>query len=159
MSFLITFLSVLIFWIMLSGEFSAILLGFAVLYSLIVAYFTHDLFVEKFRNYSLKHFIKLLFYIPWSLWQIVIANIQIVRIVLDPKLPIDPDTVRCKTDLKTDLGLTILGNSITLTPGTVTLDIENGEILVHAICSEHKQEIIDRVIEKKVLQIEGDAHV
>lgn len=160
MSFIITFFSVLVFWIMLSGEFSPILLGFAVLYSLIVAYFTHDLFVEKFRGYSIGRFVKFLTYIPWLMWQILVANIQVVRIVLDPRLPIDPDMVSVKSDLKTDLGLTLLGNSITLTPGTVTVDInEEGEFLVHAICKEHKQEIMDKVIEKKVLEIEGNAHV
>ncbi|PLX68358.1 MAG: hypothetical protein C0602_09260 [Denitrovibrio sp.] len=159
MSFIITFLSVLIFWILLSGEFSGLLLGFAVLYSLLVAYFTHDLFVEKFRGYKIRQFVKFLLYIPWLLWQIIIANVQIVRIVIDPKMPIDPEMVYCKTSLKTDLGLTLLGNSITLTPGTVTVDIGDGEILVHGIGEDHKLAIIDQEIEKKIIEIEGTDNV
>jgi multicomponent Na+:H+ antiporter subunit E len=89
-----------------------------------------------------------------------IANMQVVKIVLSPSMPIDPLVVEVKSDLKSDLGLTILANSITITPGTVTLDIkEDNVFVVHALTEYHAQGILERQIEHKVLKIEGSRNV
>jgi multicomponent Na+:H+ antiporter subunit E len=76
---------------------------------------------------------RFLAYVPWLLKEIVVANIQVARLVLDPRLPIDPVVVRFNTRLSTDLARTTFANSITLTPGPVTLDVEGSELVVHAL--------------------------
>jgi multisubunit Na+/H+ antiporter MnhE subunit len=72
-------------------------------------------------------------YIVWLLREIAIANWQVLKIVLDPKLPIDPAVIRFRSGLQTDLGKTTLANSITLTPGTITVQVDGDEFVVHAL--------------------------
>jgi multicomponent Na+:H+ antiporter subunit E len=72
-------------------------------------------------------------YLAWLVKEIVVANIDIARLVLNPQLPIDPVIGRFRTRLPGRLPRVVLGNSITLTPGTLTLYIRGNEILVHAI--------------------------
>jgi len=77
----------------------------------------------------------LLYYIPVFLWECLKANIDVASRVLNPELPIRPGTVAVKVSLKSDIGLTFLANSITLTPGTTTIDVdkEKGILYVHWI--------------------------
>ena len=104
--------------------------------SALVAYITGDLFVK--RPYLFKHverYLWFLYYIPVFLWEMIKANIDVAYRVAHPKIPINPGIVKVKTSLKSDTGLTFLANSITLTPGTMTVDInkENGFLYIHWI--------------------------
>lgn len=65
--------------------------------------------------------------------EIVVSNVDVVRRILAPRLRIEPHFLRVRTGQPTDLGKVILANSITLTPGTVTVDLEGDELLVHAL--------------------------
>ena len=102
-----------------------------------VAFITGDLFIK--RAYILKHPFRywyfVVYYIPLFLWECLKANIDVAYRVLDPRLPIKPGIVKVRTTLKSDTGLTFLANSITLTPGTMVVDIdrENGILYVHWI--------------------------
>ncbi len=103
----------------------------------LVAYITGDLFVK--RPYVLKHpkryWYFVAYYIPVFLWECLKANIDVAYRVLHPSLPIKPGIVKVKTKLKSDTGLTFLANSITLTPGTLSVDIDRdgGILYVHWI--------------------------
>lgn len=74
-------------------------------------------------------------YVFLFLWECFKANVDVAYRVLHPDLPIRPGTVRLKTTLKSDIGLTFLANSITLTPGTTTVDVdkERGFVYVHML--------------------------
>ena len=72
----------------------------------------------------------------WLVGQIIIANIQIAFVILNPKLPINPQIVVFKQKMDNPLAHLSLGNSITLTPGTVTVDIDNGEYIIHALTDD-----------------------
>jgi multicomponent Na+:H+ antiporter subunit E len=72
----------------------------------------------------------------WMLVEIVKSSLEVVRIVLDPKLPISPKVVYLDAKPKGPIGQVILANSITLTPGTVTLDVFNDRLCVHCLTSE-----------------------
>jgi multicomponent Na+:H+ antiporter subunit E len=78
----------------------------------------------------------LLYYVVVFLWECVKANIDVAFRVLHPSLPIRPGTVKIKTALKSDLGLTFLANSLTLTPGNTTIDVDKsaGVLYVHRLC-------------------------
>ena len=76
------------------------------------------------------------FYLPWLVNEIILANIDVARRVLDPRLPISPRMFRFKASQKEDLARVIYANSITLTPGTVSVDIAGDEITVHALTPE-----------------------
>ncbi len=102
----------------------------------LVSYITGDMFVQ--RPHLLKHvkrYLWFLYYIPIFLWEMFKANIDVAYRVSHPNLPIKPGIVKVKTSLKSDTGLTFLANSITLTPGTLTVDIDRdgGFLYVHWI--------------------------
>lgn len=75
-------------------------------------------------------------YFAWLFVEIIKANIAVVRAVLSPDLAVSPTLTRIPTPQKTDIGKVMFANSITLTPGTVSVDIQDDHILVHALLSE-----------------------
>lgn len=115
-------------------DLTHIILGIIV--SLIITMITGDLFVQ--RPHLLLHwkrYLWFLYYIPLFLWECLKANIDVAYRVIHPKLLINPGIVKVKTTLKSDTGLTFLANTITLTPGTMSVDIdrENGFLYIHWI--------------------------
>jgi multicomponent Na+:H+ antiporter subunit E len=157
MSFLITTIVMFAFWILLSGEFTFILITSGVVASLITAYLSHDIFVGKadLKTETGRVF-KFIVYIPWLLWEIILANVEIAYLVLSPKPLVDPQLVRFKNDLKTDLGVVTLAHSITLTPGTVTVEANKEEFVIHAIWQKSADGIISGEMQRKVKKIEGE---
>lgn len=79
---------------------------------------------------------KALGYYVWLFKEIVIANVQVVKAVLSPDLEISPTMVKVKSSPNSDIGKTMFANSITLTPGTVSVEMSEDEILVHALLSD-----------------------
>jgi len=75
----------------------------------------------------------MLVYIPLFVWEMTKANFDVAYCVIHPKMPIDPGIVRVKTRLKSEMGRTFLANSITLTPGTFTIDIKKDILYIHCI--------------------------
>lgn len=107
----------------------------------LVACLIGDMFVR--RPHLFKHgarYAWFLYYIPVFLWEMLKANIDVACRVAHPNVPIKPGIVKVKTALKSDTGLTFLANSITLTPGTLTVDIDRdkGLLYVHWINVEDK---------------------
>ncbi len=102
-----------------------------------VAFVTGDLFIRRphVLQHPLRYWYFFAYYLPVFLWECIKANIDVAYRVLHPKLPINPGIVKVKTHLKTDTALTFLANSITLTPGTMTVDIDrdNGILYIHWI--------------------------
>ncbi len=107
-----------------------------VLIAAIVSILTGDMFVR--RPYLLKQasrYFYLLWYVPVLVWECFKANVDVAYRVAHPGMPIRPGIVKVKTKLKSDTGLTFLANSITLTPGTLSVDVdrEGGYLYVHWI--------------------------
>lgn len=157
MSFILTTIIMFIFWMLISGETGIIFIISAVVSSLFVAYISHDLlFPKRHATISLKRAYRLLKYSPWLMWQIVLANIDIVYRTLHPSMPIEPHMLEIETDLKTDTGITILANSITLTPGTVTVEAHrNGKFLIHALAKRPAEGLLEGTMQAKVKIVEG----
>lgn len=96
---------------------------------------------------------RLIVYMFWLAWQILISGFQIARVILTPSLPIQPSMIRFKVDLPNAHAKMILGNSITLTPGTLTVDIHEDEFMVHAIIPEAYAGIVDDQMPQEVLKL------
>ena len=75
----------------------------------------------------------------WVLKEVVKSSLEVARVVLSPSMPIQPTVVEFTTDEKTDSGKVILGNSITLSPGTVTIDVHEDRLLVHCLTDQSAQ--------------------
>lgn len=132
-----------VFWIVLSGMMKAKFLIIGFFTSLIIAWLTGPLLrlpslARKNEVYLAFDFpyLKFIKYLPWLLWEVVKANIDVVKLVLNPKMPIDPVIIKFKKPMANPLAHVILANSITLTPGTITMDLEEGVYYVHAISKE-----------------------
>lgn len=89
-------------------------------------------------------------------WLVIKANLRIAQLLLDPRVHTAPRVLRMKVGTKTDLGHYFLANSITLTPGTVTLDLRNGEVLVHAIGPVSAETVVNGEIDTMVQRLEGN---
>ena len=133
---IVLFIVSLLVWIGFtwSLDWQHLLIG--VLVAIFVSYMTGDMFIT--RTHHLAHPVRyfwLFVYIPVFTWECFKANLDVVYRVIHPKVPINPGIVKVKTKLKSDTGLTFLANSITLTPGTLTVDIdqENGYLYIHWI--------------------------
>ena len=83
-----------------------------------------------------------LLYLPWLIGEIVKSNIDVARIILSQNMTISPRLIRVKANQKTVLGQVVYANSITLTPGTVSLDLREGEILVHALTHDTAEGVL-----------------
>lgn len=107
-----------------------------------VSLVTGDLFIQRpgALAHPLRYWYFIVYYVPIFLWEVSKANIDVAYRVLHPKLPINPGIVKVKTTLKSDTALTFLANSITLTPGTLSVDIdkEKGVLYIHWIDVKHK---------------------
>jgi len=136
MAFLATFFILVAFWIFMSGLFDIWHFGLGLLSCALVAYMSSDLLFKKRRSgRQLRVAIAFVAYLPWLFYQIYLANIYVVKIALGPNLSdkIFPHIVKFRTRLKSEMALTTFANSITLTPGTITVHIEGGYFYVHAL--------------------------
>ncbi len=109
--------------------------------SAIVASLTGHMFVKRLRPFKdIKRYVWFIYYVPMFIWEIFKANIDVAYRVSHPDIPIHPGIVRIRTGLKSDIGLTFLANSITLTPGTLCVDVDkdNGLLYVHWIDVKEK---------------------
>lgn len=105
-----------------------------VVVALIVTILTRKLFPEDIvRLLNPRRFFFAIIYIPYLVYYILLANLDVAYRVLNPYLPIKPGIVKVQTSLKNDFAKTILANSITLTPGTLTVEVDGDYFYVHWI--------------------------
>lgn len=133
-------LGLFIFWILLSEKFEVKLILIGLTASLIGGYISREIMIlykdedgEEIHGMDFPVFSYITYWI-WLVGQIVIANIEIAMIVLNPKLPINPQMVSFQQKMKNPLAHLSLANSITLTPGTITVDIDEEEnYIIHSL--------------------------
>ncbi|MFA5146765.1 MAG: Na+/H+ antiporter subunit E [Candidatus Omnitrophota bacterium] len=133
---IVLFMLWLFVWLFLSWppDTSQIVTG--ILVSLFVTLMTGDLFTRRARvSRGAGRYLWFLYYVAVFLTECVKANIDVAWRVIHPDVPIRPGTLRVKLDLKSDTGITFLANSLTLTPGTTSVDIDRsgGILYIHCI--------------------------
>ena len=142
-------------WLLLSGIFEPLLLGLGVVSCLVVVLIAHRMDVIDREGHPIHLAWRIVIYWFWLALEIVKSNIDVARRILDPKLPIHPMLIRLPASQKSELGLVIYANSITLTPGTVSVQVEVGEILVHAIAEEPAEALRQGDMDRRVSAVEG----
>ena len=121
-------------WILLTATTHKDELIVGLIVSLLVAIGSFDYLSEHgLGHFTPKRVMYLIIYAPYYLWQIIVANFDVAYRIVSPSMPIKPGIVKVKTNLKTDSGKLALANSITMTPGTLTIDIKDDILLVHWI--------------------------
>lgn len=121
------------FWLLLSGHYTPLLISLGFASTALVVYLAMRMDVVDEEGVPLQVGGRFWLYLPWLLKEIVISNIEVAGIILDPKLPISPIIIRFRGSQETDLGRAIYANSITLTPGTITTGVYGTEFEVHSL--------------------------
>jgi len=150
-------LSVVLFgvWLLWSGHYTPLLIAFGVTSCVAVVLIVRRMDLLDRESVPLEITPRIALYAPWLLGQIVKANLDVARRVLDPTLPIRPTLVRVPANQRTDLGRVIFANSITLTPGTVSVRLEGGQIVVHALTREAADDLLAGAMDRRVCRVEG----
>jgi multicomponent Na+:H+ antiporter subunit E len=138
----LVFMAVLLFafWMLLSGNTEVKFVTYGILTSLIATWVCYPLLLVKNADGSRKYFIfginpfKLIAYFFWLMWQLILANVDVLKATVTPELKINPCVVRFRYTADNPMAKVILANSITLTPGTVTMNVtDDGMFEVHAL--------------------------
>lgn len=144
-------------WMLWSGYFKPLLLGLglvSVLACLYLAVRMRRTDGEGAGFSIIDHIHQLATYWPWLLVEIAKSNIDVARIVLAPKIDVDPVMIRVTATQQTGLGKVIYGNSITLTPGTITVDMEGDQIIVHALTQAGAEGVREGGMDRRVTALE-----
>jgi len=135
--FVAAFLSILLFWVLLNGSWAVdVLLVGALVVLIIGLFFGRGLAVLTEFRFTPRGLAAALAYLVYFITELVKSNIRLAGIVLSPQLPISPGIVKVKTKLKSRMGRLLLANSITLTPGTLTVALEGEWLYVHWVTTE-----------------------
>lgn len=149
------FITLFLFWVLLSGYFTAFLLAAGVGSSLAVVLLARRMGVLDSEGHPITMLPRALAYTAWLVWEIVKSAWVVSRIILDPKLPISPTMVRFKPTQRTPVGLVTHANSITLTPGTITMQATPGQFLVHSLTREGAEGAASGDMDARVTACEG----
>lgn len=157
-TFWVTFGTMSVFWLLLTWNlhYQHVIAGLIGAYLLTL--FNKDLLFKKDERPVLnkKSIILGIKYLTKLVVEIFVANIEVAKIVLRPKMPISPGIVKFKAkEIRKDFSRVLLGNSITLTPGTLTLEMnEDNLYIVHALTRENAESVADWYMTKKIIEIE-----
>ncbi|MBI9082247.1 MAG: Na+/H+ antiporter subunit E [Desulfobacterales bacterium] len=157
--FFLTFLVSFATWIVLSGKFDPFHLSLGGISCFIVAWFSGDMLFSPTGLKTLPGvWIRFILYIPWLIYQIFVANMHVMKLVFHPRMMalIDPKIIRFKSRLTSDMALFVFANSITLTPGTITVFVSvTGIFTVHVI-DEPSGSALPGEMEERVAKIFGE---
>ncbi len=143
-------------WLVLSGHYTALVTSFGILSAIGVTLLANRLGVLEPDGSSFAFVGRLAGYLPWLIKEIAASNIEVARLVWHPDLPIRPQVIRTPSSQQTPVGLAAFANSITLTPGTLSLDAdEPGIILVHAIGDATAEGLQTGEMNRRVATLEG----
>jgi multicomponent Na+:H+ antiporter subunit E len=143
------------FWLLLSGYFVPFLLTMGALSAVAVAMLGRRMDLVDHEGHPIRLSWRLILYWPWLFKEIVKSAWDVSRIILNPRLPISPTLVKAKTSQKTTVGVVTYANSITLTPGTISVDVKQEEILVHALTHEAAAGLLEGEMDRRVTRFEG----
>jgi len=153
---LLLFVSLLAFYVVLSGQIGSLfLMGMGVVSCAAITLLAKRLGIVDDEGMPYRWWLRTAAYAPWLLKQVFLANIDVLRRVWKPTLDIQPRMFTIKHDLRTAYGVATYMNSITLTPGTVTVDVGKNEFLIHALTQDAADELIAGEMHRRVLAIEG----
>jgi multicomponent Na+:H+ antiporter subunit E len=148
------FITLFLFWVLLSGYFTAFLLGAGAGSALAVVLLSHRMGLLHDEGVPWRVGPRALAYAPWLLNEIAKAAWDVTKIILQPRLPISPTLISFEPTQRTAVGLVLHANSITLTPGTITIEAEAGRFLVHALTRGGAQGVLGSEMDARVTACE-----
>lgn len=145
-----------IVWVLWSGHFTGLLLSLGAVSCLLVTYLSFRMGIVDEEGQPLTWGAKPIVYLPWLTKEVIKANIDVALRVLGIK-PVAPAVEWIEVDMNTDLGRVLYADSITLTPGTVSIELERERVLVHALSPDGLVDLKGGEMARRVKQLEGGA--
>lgn len=142
------------FWVLMSGFFTPFLLATGAAASLAVVWFAHRMHVADREGHPVHLIGPALAYWPWLVREIFKSALDVSRVILDPRLPASPTVVSFKPRQKTVVGLVTHANSITLTPGTLSVEVGPERFVVHGLTRESAHAAVDSEMDRRVERFE-----
>ncbi len=142
-------------WLLLSGFFTPLQLAFGAASCAFTAWLSVRLGLQRSGFPRLAVTARYPRYLLWLTWQVVLSNLHVARVVLSPRIRLQRQVVRVKHTQKTALGVAIHANSITLTPGTLTMDADGVVLEVHALTRHVAEDVVDGEMDRRVTRLEG----
>ena len=143
-------------WLLWSGMFKPLLLGLGAFSCLLAGYIAIRMGYFDSPVYALRFNLRLFDFWRWLLKEIVKSSLQVARVVLSRELRLSTRVIEIDASQLSPVDQVVLGNSITLTPGTLTLDASNGRLLVHALTAEGAAALEEGEMYRRVAAIHGD---
>lgn len=134
-------------WLMISGKYDLAHLVLGVMVSCGVAWLNTGYPHSPFHNFP---WARQIVYAPWLFFRVVESSLHLAKLILSPSLPIQPKLITYRSHLKHQGAIVLLGNSITLTPGTITVEINGNQLLVHAIDAASCEDLTSGRMERKI---------
>ena len=150
-------LSVVLFgvWLLWSGHYEALIITFGVVSCALVLGVVLRMGIADEEAAPLEVTPRILTYVPWLMWEIAKANVDVALRILRPRLPIQPRIIRVRAGQRRDLARVIYANSITLTPGTVSVSTDGDHITVHALTTDAAEGLESGKMDRRVRRLEG----
>ena len=139
-------------WLLLSESFDMFHVGLGLVTASGVAWFNTDRSTSRFTILRLR----IVWYFVWLIGRILQSGFHLSVLILHPALPIDPKLIRYPTKLREEAGIVLLGNSITLTPGTITVEVNSQDLLVHAMDDKSANDVTSLRIEQQIAGLFGE---
>jgi len=144
-----------VFWLLLSGHYALYMIVVGLLASALVVLFSGRMAVIDHEGHPIYLLGRAITFWPWLVWEIVKSAIAVTRVVLAPSLPISPTMVTVRGTQKTAVGLVTYANSITLTPGTISVEVVDNDITVHALLEAGAEDLKGGGMDARVTRFEG----
>lgn len=150
-------LTLFAYWLLLSGHYDPFLVVAGGVCSVVIAGICLFKGITDGEGFPVEKLPRALVYWPWLGWQMVLSALKVTRLILDPRLPISPTMVKVDALQDSAVGLTTYANSITLTPGTISVEVtEAGKaIWVHAITRDGAAGFADDEMNRRVAWMDG----
>jgi multicomponent Na+:H+ antiporter subunit E len=145
------------FWLTLSGYIEPFLMSAGAASAAAVVWLAHRMALIDREAHPIHLRGRILTYLPWLLGEIGKSAWSVTKIILNPRLPITPSMVRVKASQRTSVGVVTYANSITLTPGTISVEVGDGSILVHALTRQGAESLATGYMDRRVVRFEGAA--
>lgn len=144
-------------WLLNSGHYTVLITSFGVGSCLLVVWLSRRMGIVDAEGVPIHLLTRLPLYLPWIGKEVVKSNLDVARRVLTPGRPdVSPRLFDAPTTQHSDLGRVIYANSITLTPGTVSIRVHGAKITVHAIADEVADDLLEGDMDRRVTRLEGE---
>lgn len=148
------FLLLLAMWLLWSGLYKPLVIGLGVVSCILCVVVTARIYRAGDDQYHIRPH-RLAWYLPWLIKEVASSNWDVIKCVLAPSLRVDPTLIRLTASQHCDMGRVIYGNSITLTPGTLTMDVHGDQIVVHALTHRGARNLARGDMDARVTRLES----